>query len=404
MPGSRTNGSSPNHRGSLPVHILSKPPELAGSQRHCTGMHRLPIVLATMALALTAQGAVVVPNGYELLEGTSAARTPFGWSSGRVQYLIDGAQLCSTFALLTNVQFRLDGGNFNVDAPTTKTFQATLVAYEVPITPSTMTNNWTNNIGAATGTTLFSGSLTVPGAQRVYPFPNPWTIDIPFLQAFLYQRGNGNLLLDLQVSGASGDTWPADGFFFHGVEPRGEITKIWEDNACTNARGDSLSLSVPQVLGNGVVGGQLQVQHTAVARLGGNLDFVYHGIGLDNRQHPSGPLPLGLAGFGFPGCQQNLDVLLGQLLATSSGSCLWNLPTSPTLVGLPLFTQGVAFDTAAGLAVPSRNAFMARIGAAVAPVAPAQMVHQSNYVAQTTGSLSPTGYYGLVARFLGVFQ
>ncbi|MBL8724247.1 MAG: hypothetical protein JNK49_09380, partial [Planctomycetes bacterium] len=75
-------------------------------------------------------------------------------------------------------------------------------------------------IGAATGTTLFSGSLTVPGAQRIYPFPNPWTIDIPFLQAFLYQRGNGNLLLDLQVSGASGDTWPADGFFFHGVEPR----------------------------------------------------------------------------------------------------------------------------------------------------------------------------------------
>jgi hypothetical protein len=31
-------------------------------------------------------------------------------------------------------------------------------------------------------------------------------------------------------------------------------------------------------------------------------------------------------------------------------------------------------------------------------------VHRSNYTGQATGSLSPTGYYGLVVGFVGTFQ
>ncbi len=372
--------------------------------RHPVGMQHLPFTVLATSLALAAQTAVVVPNGYENLEGTSAARTPVCWADGRVLDLVDGSQLCTTLAVLTNVQFRLDGGNFNVDAPTTKTFQATLVAYELPLQPGTLTNNWANNLGSATGTVLFSGTLTVPGATRIYPYPNPWTVDIPFAQPFFYQRANGNLLLDLEVSGGTGDNWPADGFFLHGSEARGEVTRIWEDTSCTNARGDTLSLGIPPVLGNGVLGTQLEVQHTATPGPNGNLDFVYHGVGIDNRMLGSAPLPVALGALGFPGCQQNVDVLVGQFVPTGNGRCLWSLPSDPAFVGLPLFTQAVAFDVAAGVAVPSRNSFLVRIGASSASAGPAQMVHQSNYVAQATGALSPTGYFGLVARFVGVFQ
>lgn len=360
---------------------------------------------ALLLAALPAQTAVVVPNGYADLEGTSAARTPFGWTSGRVQYLVDGAQLCQSIAVLTNVQFRLDGGNFNIDAPTGKTFTATLIAYDVPIAPGAMTNTWTTNVGAATGTTLFQGTLTVPGANRQYPYPNPWTIDIPFAQPYVYQRQNGNLLLDLTVTGGSADNWPADGFFLHRSEARGEISAIWQDGACTNGRGDALELAVPQVANNGVLGGQLTVQHTATPAPGGAIDFVYHVLSLDNRSSNAQPLPVQLGSLGFGNCQLNVDPQVGQLLATSTGQCIWNLPGSTQFLGTALFTQAVGFDATAGVAVPSQNAFQIRIADSVPPASgPAQMVHQANYAAQTTGALSPTGYYGLVARFVGSFQ
>ena len=363
----------------------------------------LPLVLA-VATSATAQSAVVVPNGYEQLEGTSASRTPFGWSSGRVQHLVDGAQLCPNLAVITNLQFRLDGGNFNIDAPVGKTFQATVVAYEVPIAPGTMTAQWANNVGAATGTTIYSGPLTVPAASRQYPYPNPWTIDLALPQPFVYQRSGGNLLLDLTVTGGTGDNWPADGFFFHGTEARGEVTKIWENTGCTNGRGDTLSLAVAQAAGNGVLGGTLQVTHTATAASGGTIDFVYHFLGLDHRQSGSQPLPILLAGLGYSNCQQNVDPLLGQLVPNAAGQCVWGLPSDPTLVGLPLFTQAAGFDLLASLAVPARNSFQVRLGDVTAPPGPAQMVHQANYVAQTSGALSPTGYFGLVVRFVGNFQ
>lgn len=375
-------------------------------ERHSEVMHQRALIAMSFVfpVAAAAQSAVVVPNGYDQLEGTSASRTPFGWSSGRLQYLVDGDQLCPNLAVITNLQFRLDGGNFNLDAPVGKTFQATVVAYEVPIAPGTMSAQWANNLGVAIGTTIYSGPLTVPAASRQYPYPNPWSIDLVLPQPLIYQRSGGNLLLDLTVTGGTGDNWPADGFFFHGTEARGEVTKIWEDTSCTNGRGDTLSLAVPQVAGNGVLGGTLQVTHTATAAGGGAIDFVYHFLGLDHLQANSQPLPIALQGLGYPNCQQNVVPLLGQLLPVSAGQCVWALPADPTLVGLPLFTQAAGFDLGAGLAVPSRNSFQVRIGDVIAPAGPAQMVHQSNYVAQTSGALSPTGYFGLVVRFVGTFQ
>ena len=104
---------------------------------------RIPTALLSFVAPLAAQTLVTVPNGYENLEGTSAARTPFGWTSGRVQYLVDGAQLCPNGALITSLRLRLDGGNFNVDAPVAKTFTATIEAYEVPVTPATMSATFT---------------------------------------------------------------------------------------------------------------------------------------------------------------------------------------------------------------------------------------------------------------------
>ena len=360
-------------------------------------------VAAIASSALPAQTLVVVPNGYEALEGTSAARTPFGWTSGRVQYLVDGSQLCQSVAVITNLRFRLDGGNFNVDAPVGKTFQCTIDAYEVPIAPAAMSATWTTNVGSAVATNVFNGPLQVPAAVRQLPYPNPWVLDIPLAVPLVYTRANGNLLLDLTVTGGSGDNWPADGFFFHATEARGEVTRIHEDLGCSTASG-SLTIDVPQVVGNGVVGGSLQVNHTATPAPGATIDFVFHVLSLDNRQVGGVPLPISLAALGAPACLLNVDPQLGALVPTANGGQTWALPASPSAVGTALFTQAVGIDFTSGTFVPSRASFLVRVGDAVPPAGPAQMVHRSNYSNQSTGSLSPTGFYGLVVGFVGSFQ
>lgn len=366
-------------------------------------MHTSSVFAAAFAASsLFAQTQVVVPAGYADLEAASAARTPFGWSSGRVQYLVAGEQLCSSVALITELKFRLDGGNFNVDAPVGKTFQCTIDAYEVMVTPATMSATWNSNIGGALPVRVFDGVLQVPAALRQLPYPNPWSLTIVLDQPLLYSRANGNLMLDLTVTGGSGDNWPADGFFFHATEARGEVTKIHDDAGCSTPSG-SLDLDVPQVLGNGVAGGSLDVTHAAAPAGGAALDFIFHLLSLENRQLGGAPLPIDLGVLGAPACLLNVDPQLGTLVATAAGGCSWPLPPAPAVVGVAVFTQAVAIDFTTGAFVPSRTSWQVRVGSPVPPAGPAQMVHRSNYSNQTTGSLSPTGYYGLVCAFVGTF-
>jgi hypothetical protein len=326
-----------------------------------------------------------------------------GWSSGRVQYLVDGTQICQNIAVVTSLQLRLDGGNFNVDAPVAKSFQCTVDAYEVAVTPATMSSDWLSNIGAATPVNVFSGTLDVLAAFRQLPYPNPWVVEIVLDTPLVYQRANGNLMLDITVSGGSGDNWPADGFFFHASEARGEVTRIYDDANCATPSG-SLSLSVPQTLDNGVVGGFLQVNHTTSPIGGASLDFVLHVVSTENRTSGGQPLPLPLGSLGAPSCLLNLDYQIGTLVPAGAGGITWTLPNNPAAIGATVFTQGLALDTGGGGLVPSQESWQVRIGPAIPANGPAQMVHRSNYVNQTTGSLSPTGYYGLVMGFVGVFQ
>lgn len=379
------------------------PVEPTTLDRHLTVVNQIACMFVPLlCVAASAQTQRVVPNGYESLEGTSAARTPFGWSSGRVQYLVDGDQLCQSTAVITSLRLRLDGGNFNVDAPVAKTFQATIDAYEVPITPDTMSSDWLTNIGSATANQVFSGTLQVPGASRQWPYPNPFTIDIPLSQPLVYLRGNGNLMLDLVVTGGSGDNWPADGFFFHATEARGEVTRIWDESACSTPAG-SLSIDVPQTQGNGVVGGTLQVDHTATPTAGVQVPFVLHTLSIDNQQVNGQPLPVVLGALQAPSCQWNVGLDVTSLLNSSTGSQVWQLPASPSAVGIAVYTQAIGLSSTSVL-IPSQEAFQIRVGSTVPAAGPAQMVHRSNYTTQTTGALSPTGYYGLVVGFVGTFQ
>ncbi|MEO6594804.1 MAG: hypothetical protein ABIP94_08635, partial [Planctomycetota bacterium] len=58
------------------------------------------------------------------------------------------------------------------------------------------------------------------------------------------------------------------------------------------------------------------------------------------------PLPLPLAGFGFPGCNLLVDVILSDLIAGTGNTATWffAIPPSPSLAGTEIFNQGASLD------------------------------------------------------------
>ncbi len=154
------------------------------------------------------------------------------------------------------------------------------------------------------------------------------------------------------------------------------------------------------MLGNGVAGGSLDVHHTAAPAGGAALDFIFHLLSLENRQLGGAPLPVDLGVLGAPACLLNVDPQLGTLVATAAGGLLVAAAAFPgDLVGVAVFTQAVAIDflTGAFIAVAhelatgsNRFAELPQAGQSadrcLAPPSPAR----------ASGSLSPTGYYGLV--------
>jgi hypothetical protein len=97
--------------------------------------------------------------------------------------------------------------------------------------------------------------------------------------------------------------------------------------------------------------------------------------------------------------------LASQTSTSQSGSFGWAVPLDPTLIGAAVFLQSFGYISATGTLVPSNNAWQVRLGSdQPRSSGPLQMVHRGNYNGETTGFLSPSGYYGLVVGFDGIFN
>jgi hypothetical protein len=284
-----------------------------------------PVLLLAVGLngaaELAAQSTRVVPNVNTAREGSSAARTPFSHQQGRIQWLANGAELCQTSAVLLSLEMRLDGFNFN-RAGQAGTVDVKAELYHVPFTPSTLTNVWTQNIGSATGQVVYNGTLNLPAVTQQRPLPNPFSLRIPLDRPFVYQRAQGNLLLDLQTSNGTSSDWPLDGIFISGSGYGSQAIKIWEEPSCSNLRGDSAKLSISS--SQGALGQGLQVDHTVNPAPGGQLDLVMHWMGLSNAAYGPAALPLDLSGLGYQNCALATDILF---TATTNGAgIVWPIP------------------------------------------------------------------------------
>jgi hypothetical protein len=347
---------------------------------------------------LPSQLKMTIPSWAATLEGNSSSTYPLSYTQVRWDYLADSKALGRSVAQIKGFSFRIDSGS-SFSVGTKKTLKPVITFYRVRTSPSTMSKTWTANIGTAKGTVVFNGTLNLPAATPALPSPAKFSVRIPLKAPFILTVLRDNLLIDWQEKQPYVRTpWSADAAYI--AKTPGSITsRIWENRSCFNAGGDQAYLSISRT--TGVLGGSMDVRYTMKPAAGHNLDALLNWIGSNNLKWGAIPLPLPLGFLGMPKCVLATDILLTQVGLTSPVK--WPIPNNNALVGLTLYTQGMALDTKSSRMVITDNAWAVRLLPNPPGPQPFQSLYRSRYTNQTTGFMS-SGFYAPVIQFDGLFR
>lgn len=357
----------------------------------CQDRSRIPALCCLLGLLSASAGAqqVVVPDFAATREGNSIYAYPLSFNQARLQVLLEASEL-GTLRIARNLAFRPDGGGTtNTYAATT--LQASLTVYQVTTSAAGMRPAWASNIGSASGTTVFNGTLKLPAFVTQYPLPNPFRVVIPFSAPFIYQPANGNLLLDWKATAASYlfSRYNIDGVSYPQT-PGSLVTRVFRNTNCANRRGDKHAIALAR--STGILGQSIVVKSTPKAAVGGKLDIELLILGGSNKlAFGNVPLPLYL-GSAYPGCALSVDPLL--FLPTNPIP----LPANPSLAGTHLYFQGFAADSATGDFVLSADAWSLRVLDNPPKIRGFQSVFLSKWSNQPTGVMSMGFFYAPVVR------
>lgn len=207
-------------------------------------------------------------------------------------------------------------------------------------------------------TTVFpTGAFTVPAASPGGA-PPPFALVIPFSRSFTYQ--GGPLAVDITFTAGSTPTmFRLDGIASAAPEP-GTFASV--GGGCQGSNGFTpYHFALPETTMPGAVltfelaGARLPPSPTAIE------NFCFHLLGLQNSTYQGSPLPLSLGAYGAPAaCQLRIDPVANVLVFMSNPSALFArarntamMPPAAWLVGTPIYSQWVCFDTGLGMPLPA---------------------------------------------------
>jgi hypothetical protein len=159
------------------------------------------VVLTLFALKLHGDE-LVSPPANESFEGNNFSRFPFRESGVRVQQVFSAAQFSGLFSdqiLITDLAFRIDGNQ-----PLGQPFSTTARGLTIQMSTTgadfaTASLTFDQNFGPVR-TTVLSGDVPLAGIKTT---ATSFDVVVPLPQPYLYDRRNGNLLIDYQLSGTS---------------------------------------------------------------------------------------------------------------------------------------------------------------------------------------------------------
>ncbi|MCA8955624.1 MAG: hypothetical protein KDC87_06095 [Planctomycetes bacterium] len=305
---------------------------------------------STLALALMTALATghaqnkVVPPHLTSVEGSSFFDLPYVYNAGRYQQIWEGPAVCAGTALINQLSFRRDTDNKTAYAATT--FPNTTVRLGfTPVTPAAMSTTFATNLAGATMTTILNGvSYSLP-AQPALSSVAPFNVHYPTTTPFLFQRSQGNLMLEIVHAGqaTSKALYTLDGEAPSAaagyVRPFGSFgrfsggdTPTFTCDAAKLIPGGAIALSVTA----------LKQAYTAAAFFGFS-NALWNGI----------PLPLDLGILGAPSntlyTGRVVEVALPVVGSTTgyAGAVSLPLPTSNAFAGYRIFAQTWFADAAA---------------------------------------------------------
>lgn len=358
-------------------------------------LHLLQLAcLLTCALpTATAQQRKVLPAGMDYVEGPLVYTYPFGRQTAGMQLLYDASEVTTQQGLLLGMRFRQSQVTASQLYPSyTKDY--TVTAYTVSTPAAAMVADLATNVGNATGTVVFSGSVTLPAVQLINTYPAPFDIHIPFTTPYLFNGSQGNLLLLIETADTT--TVPAGSYRIDAVNFRSNLVTglvaNLDDFGCT-AQGLGLTLATDAT--QAIVGGSITQTLTSPAI--GAFPAAMATLSFTTN-------PIDLAGFGMPGCTSWLGPLVSRFVFENpSGGyppVVWTLPNSLWLEGVALAGQALGLGSS-GLLSDSvtSNAQATRIGPAGLPVVRMDMAFR------LTGNWSKgsAGTFIAVVEFEGVF-
>ncbi len=169
----------------------------------------LRIALAiTLSAALAAPifgQTIVVPNNYATVKGNDTSGSLVGSVSLRDQTVIDPAQLPSGPIMITGFTFRAAPGTGAVNV----TISGNIYLSTSPKWPNStghplISTTFANNVGSDNTLVMAPSNYTITGAGCAAPGPCPFANNILFTTPFPYNRANGPLLIELQLTTFSG--------------------------------------------------------------------------------------------------------------------------------------------------------------------------------------------------------
>ena len=320
-----------------------------------------PARLATAVLCSLVFGAVapraqisnyaIVPSGYDVIEGNSLDREPFGYDQIRnVQYLdrsLLGAIAVNT-TLIKEIAYRRDGQlglltMTHVKTGTQPNWQVRLGNYQ---------GNYLTQTGAfptvsdVNYTTVYSAKPTVFPALNLINGGGPQNFDLKFLLDVPWQFKGPGIAIDHYCSEAATANYD---YYIDAIDQStsGATSGLISPTSVGCPSGQNRAYGVSASPGVGEIQLILNGAPTltpAVACFGGSAT-----------SWNSLPLPYSLAGIGLAGCNiyADLSVQVGAT-TSSSGSAQYKfaIPANPLFSGAKLYGQWIVSDTRVNPAIP----------------------------------------------------
>ncbi len=303
----------------------------------------LAVSLPLFGGAILAQRTLVLPEGFEKVEGRAGTGLPFGLSLPiRMQAIYQPWVIENTAKTITQIDIRADWSDQKgADTIKAKAFvHLQLFLSHSPRSFDNLSKTFAKNRGDDDTVVIADKRLALPAQPKLAKGPRPFNITLKLDKPFVYLQTKGPLLVEISIKAQPKGDYRLDSPLFP-TSPAGDFGKAGP--ACTIS-----STGKPLVLTNGP---SFQSGGSVAWKISGAPPEVPAMIAMGTHEPPGlafgKTTPFHLGPFGAKDCYVNTNWVLAKAFKTTkqgSGGWVFPLPKRQDLWNQWIFAQAVTSD------------------------------------------------------------